>query len=41
MLLQMVWELKGGRGRYDTFPQRSDKLVEKWQLARMEQLEND
>lgn len=28
VLFQMVWELKGHRGIYDTFPQRPDKLDE-------------
>ena len=40
VLFQVVWELKGGTGRYDTFPQRLDKLLEKLQLAHMEQLED-
>lgn len=41
VLLQMVWELKYFKGTYDTFPQRSDKLVEQWQLACMKQVEDN
>lgn len=41
VLLQMVWELKCCEGRYDTFPQRPDKLVEQWQLACMKQVEDN